>query len=222
MLALVRQTLYFINLNFYILLGHRTTSHRPLARLLSRLRVRVRHLEALVEERVAVQVLDRVSSRERVLVPDEAVALACASFAIVDNLDGLRWAVHLEDLAELRVVNGRGDVVDHQVAECLGLRVRGSHRHRVGCSRGSSSWVHFEILDDFSVVVVFFFSSTKEKQEKKKQITRENKKEKPSKTKKRRKRQKEKLKKRDRGKGFVFLVFQFLYFLFLFVKKKKA
>jgi len=92
--------------------------------------VRVGDLEALVEQRVAVEVLDRVRGREGEAELDEAVALGRAVLAVDDDLDGLDGAVHLEELPELHLVDGGGDVVDHQVPDHLRLRRLAARRVR--------------------------------------------------------------------------------------------
>jgi hypothetical protein len=107
--------------------------------------VGVGDLEALVQQRVSVEVLDGVRRAERVAVLDKAVALGCACLAVVDDLDGLRWSVHLEDLAQLRLIDGGWDVVDHQVAQGLWL------------GRLWGSWVWLRVLHFVEVLGVSQF-----------------------------------------------------------------
>jgi len=97
--------------------------------------VGVGDLEALVHQGIAVEVLDGVNSAEGEAVLDEAVALAGAGLAVADDLDALDGAVHLEELAQLHLIDGGGDVVHHEVANGLRLgagrrlgRGRGHHR----------------------------------------------------------------------------------------------
>jgi hypothetical protein len=63
-----------------------------------------------------------VGGREGEAELDEAVTLRRAVLAVNDDLDRLDGAVHLEELSELHLVDGRRDVVDHEVADHLGLR----------------------------------------------------------------------------------------------------
>jgi len=82
-----------------------------------------RDLQALVHNRVAVELLDGVAGAGGGDELHEAVAAALASLTIADNLDALDRAVLLKELTELELVDRRGDVVHHQVAVSFRLGV---------------------------------------------------------------------------------------------------
>ena len=103
--------------------------------------VGVGDLQALVHERVAVEVLDGVHRAEGEAVLDEAIALGLAGFTVADDLHALDWAVHLKQLTHLHLIDGSWDVVHHEVPQSLrfGNGSRSGHVVRTGEVLGGNS-----------------------------------------------------------------------------------
>ena len=78
-------------------------------------------LETLVHERVSVEALKGLDGTHGVGVLDESEAAALTSLAVDDDANALGGAVHLEELTELILIDGGGDVVNDEVAENVRL-----------------------------------------------------------------------------------------------------
>ena len=85
--------------------------------------VGVGDLEALVGHLIAVKVLNSVEGGGGALVLHKTKAAALLRLAVADDADGLGRSIVLEQLAELSLVNCRGDVVHNEVSDRLRLLV---------------------------------------------------------------------------------------------------